>query len=65
MTNKVTVGKLTFWFIVVLGYSWAGFELFSGLPFDAAILFLVTYSFHVFRNAILNLERQGYDLTQH
>lgn len=46
-------GLITFWLIIILGYFWALIQFITAQPFDAMVLFIVTYGFHVFRNAIL------------
>lgn len=46
---------ITFWSIVILGYLWAIVELSAGEPFDAFVLFIVTFFLHMYRSAIVRL----------
>lgn len=46
-------GLVTFWLVIVLGYAWSLVQLVANEPFDALVLFIVTFSFHSFRNAII------------
>lgn len=45
--------ELTYWIVIILGYTWAAVQFFASEPFDALILFLVTFSFQTFRDAIV------------
>lgn len=49
----MTRGAIIFWSVIIGGYVWTVVEYCAGHPFDAFVLFLVTFSFHTFRNAVV------------
>lgn len=50
MNNKSAV--ITYYVIITLGYAWAIVQLAAGDPFDAWVLFIVTWTFQCYRRAV-------------
>jgi len=50
---SITLAKIGFFGIMYLGYVWAFVEIIAGQPFDGLVLFLVTFTFHTYRNAVV------------
>jgi len=49
---------IAYYVIITLGYVWAFVQLPAGEPFDALVLFIVTFSFQTYRNEIRKLMRE-------
>jgi hypothetical protein len=43
---------VVYYTVLTLGYVWAIVQLITKQPFDAWVLFIVTYSFHTYRNSV-------------
>lgn len=46
---------ITYYAILVLGYVWAFVQLGASEPFDAFVLFIITFSFQSYRNSVKEL----------
>lgn len=49
MSKSTTI---TYFALITLGYIWAGIQLVASEPFDAFVLFIVTFFLHSYRNAV-------------
>lgn len=49
---------ITFWTLIVSGYVWAAVQVAAGEPFDALVLWAVTLSYQMYRNAVVRLRKE-------
>lgn len=57
MSSAVAI--IIYYVVIVMGYSWSVIQLAAKEPFDAFVLFIVTFMLQSYRNAIREQLKKG------
>lgn len=49
---------LVFHTVIIIGYTWSFVQLVAHEPFDAGVLFIVTFALHTYRSAVVQETRR-------
>lgn len=54
----MSVAVIIFWILIISGYVWAAVQVAAGEPFDALVLWAVTFSYQTYRNDVIRLRKE-------